>query len=145
MTELTLEKILEYRRKKKAVYGVKTTIPFFGREIVPPGGTFIMVSEIIPLRFELNKITADFAAGVARSLEIYVFVSNDNRLEMTGFNPLSINSPTPFLVGDNKVVTAHLGDEEFKENRYIKIAGINRGRHPYSIDVGVTIKTFPNL
>lgn len=142
---ITLEEARKYRGEQRAFYGYDVTIPFFGREIVPAGGSYVMVSKKIPLRFELKEIEVFFPSGVSRLLEVYIYVDNDNIPKMKGYNPLAKYSDTPYLVGDNKVILARINGQEFEENKYIKIGGINRGIYPYSIDARIHIVCYPNL
>ena len=143
---ITLEEARKYRGEQRAFYGYDVTIPFFGREIVPAGGSYVMVSKKITSRFSLNKLIATFITGTHRNLQIYLYVSeDDDTTKITGFNPLMTYSPSPFLVGDDNTVTVNIDFKEFEKDKFIKIVGINEDTYPHTIDVQVFLKIYPNL
>ncbi|MBT9175639.1 MAG: hypothetical protein DDT22_01323 [candidate division WS2 bacterium] len=143
LIEMNIEEMAEFRRKYRALYGSRITIPFFESDGVPPNAIRYYFSKIIDKPFAVEKVIFAFPSGTGKTFRIYPLVSEDRNNTPTGYNLLSEYSESPFLVGDAQEVIVHVNPIEFRPKKYIKIVAENGSPAFRTMDARIELVIFP--
>lgn len=125
----------------------KLTLPFFGS--VAAGGELTLVSQLLNFPYTISLLTASFALGTNRTLQLRFFLSRDDEApatgKPTGTDLLSIHGQVPYLVGDDERKSFPHEIEVPESGTRLKVYGLNADTFPHTIDSQIVIDTSPIL
>lgn len=118
------------------------TIPFFGT--VAANSKATLVSKLITVPFELQRVKVSFALNTNRTLRVEFFISPDRSVPtdkpLTGLSVLSELGQVDYLVGDDDSKEVPVKMDVLTSNMYIKVYADNRDSYPHTIDAQVFIR-----
>jgi hypothetical protein len=92
---------------------------------VPAGGRATLVSSLIPYTFRLLRIKMVFDENAQNLLRIRWFIATNAGVSATGppagDDITATESPTPFYIGNNLVVTANINQDYPVDRHYLKM------------------------
>ncbi|MBT9175228.1 MAG: hypothetical protein DDT22_00902 [candidate division WS2 bacterium] len=118
------------------------TIAFFGR--VPANARRTITSKRIEVPFRVKKVTASFAPGVNRLMNLEFYISPDDSAPtvkpLTGINILGTLGHVGFLTGDDGIKSHEVEMETITAGYYVKVFANNRDAFAHTIDAQVLIE-----
>ncbi len=121
----------------------RLTLPFFGS--VAAGGELTLVSSALIFPYTISLLTASFALGTNRTLQLRFFMSKDPTAPAagmpTGLDLLSIYGQVPYLVGDDERKEFPHEIQVPESGTYLKVYAFNTDTFPHTIDAQIVIDT----
>ncbi len=121
------------------------TLPFAG--IVPAGGELTLVSQYLSFPYTISLLTASFALGTDRTLQLKFFVSRGPEApatgEPSGTDLLSIHGQVPYLVGDDERKEFPHEIRIPERGSYLKVYGYNTDTFAHTLDAQIVIDSGP--
>lgn len=121
----------------------RLTLPFFGS--VAAGGELTLVSKALIFPYTISLLTASFALGTDRTLQVRFIMSKDPTAPAaglpTGLDLLSIYGQVPYLVGDDERKEFPHEIQIPESGTFLKVYGYNSDAFPHTLDAQIVIDT----
>ncbi len=119
----------------------RLTLPFSGS--VAAGGELTLVSKALIFPYTISLLTASFALGTDRTLQVRFIMSKDPSAPAagipTGLDLLSIYGQVPYLVGDDERKDFPHEIEVPESGSFLKVYGRNIDTFPHTLDAHIVI------
>ncbi len=119
----------------------RLTLPFYGS--VAAGGELTLVSQTLLFPYTIALLTASFALGTDRTLQVRFVMSGDPTAPAagipTGLDLLSIYGQVPYLVGDDERKEFPHEIEVPESGTYLKVYAYNTDTFIHTLDAHIII------
>lgn len=123
----------------------KLTLPFFGS--VAAGGELTLVSQALLFPYTILQLTASFALGTNRTLQVRFFICRADEAPAAGMpsgtDLLGIHGQVPYLVGDDELKSFPHEIDVPESGSFIKVYALNADAFVHTLDAQVVLESNP--